>query len=92
MRRMEKEFKTKNKIELLKSSSLAYRQTINSLVSEMISEEQLVKKTSAHVVAPINSSVKTKQFVMPNQFSKKQRKITENLKSFLFQITYKHVI
>lgn len=49
---------TRKDIQLLKSSSLNYIQTINFLVSEMVTEQKATKKTSKDVIAPLNSAVK----------------------------------
>ena len=44
--------------QLLVSSSLAYINSINSLVAEMVVERKTTKKTSKDIYAPLNSAVK----------------------------------
>lgn len=49
---------TNAQTELIQTSSLAYIETVNLLVSEMIVAEKVTKKTSKDVYAPLNSAVK----------------------------------
>jgi IS605 OrfB family transposase len=49
---------TSAQIKLLSDSSLAYIETVNSLVSKMVEAKASTKKTSKDIVAPLNSAVK----------------------------------
>lgn len=61
-------------LQLLKSSSLAYIQTINSLVSEMVENQSPTKKTSKDIVAPLNSAVKNQAIRDAKSVFQKARK------------------
>ncbi|MBO0462696.1 transposase [Enterococcus sp. DIV1298c] len=49
---------TKSDRELIRSSSLVYIATVNSLVSEMVSNEKITKKSSKDINVSLNSAVK----------------------------------
>ena len=48
----------KAQLELIKSSSQAYIHAINTLVDEMVKAQAPTQKTTKHIDAPLNSSVK----------------------------------
>ncbi len=65
---------TREEITLLKSSSLAYIQAINSLVSEMVEAKVTTKKTSKDLIAPLNSTVKNQAIRDAKSVFKKVKK------------------
>lgn len=60
--------------ELITFSSLAYIQTVNSLVSEMVLSKETTKKTSKDINAPLNSSVKNQAIRDAKSVFKKVKK------------------
>lgn len=65
---------TENDIQMLKASSFVYIQTINSLVSEMVSDEKPTRKTSKDVNTPLNSAVKNQAIRDAKSVFKKAKK------------------
>ena len=67
-------YPTKEQKNLIDSSSLAYINLINELVEEMVELKASTKKTTANIVAPLNSSVKNQALRDSKSVFKKAKK------------------
>lgn len=65
----------KAQLELIKSSSQAYINAINTLVDEMVKAQAPTQKTTKHIDVPLNSSVKNQVIRDAKSVFKKARKI-----------------
>lgn len=65
---------TKEQIKLIDNGSLDYIKTINTLVSEMVIDKKVTKKTSANMVVALNSSVKNQAIKDAKSVFKKVKK------------------
>lgn len=66
-------------VTLLEQTSMAYIQTINALVAEMVAAKQITKKTSKDISAQLNSSVK-------NQAIKDAKSVFQKVKKSKYAI------
>lgn len=64
----------KAQLELIKQSSQAYINVINTLVNEMVKSETSTQKTTKHINAPLNSSVKNQAIRDAKSVFKKAKK------------------
>lgn len=65
---------TKEQIKLIDNGSLDYINTINDLVSEMVTDKKATKKTSANVIVALNSAVKNQAIKDAKSVFKKVKK------------------
>ncbi|MCR8743889.1 hypothetical protein [Romboutsia lituseburensis] len=70
---------TKEQIKLIDNGSLDYINTINDLVSEMVTDKKATKKTSANVIVALNSAVK-------NQAIKEAKSVFKKVKKTKYKI------